>query len=382
MRARPMRTVLAFAQVVLGALAVAAALAATVGAMQGAGPPERFDVRAATPGERVTRGYALFEADALSRILELAPAVADAALAYELDRPVVEVGDRLYQFRSGAAVTPAFLRLGDVEIVAGVGFSDREVQLGERLALISEAAAQALFPGGDALGTELRVQQAGPPYRVVGVFRRVLDPGGPALLLTLDPNFGPLSTLSVLARPGETSAAREQALQATRTVYAERLAELGLGPGEDLLVTTPAEEDPDRDAARLELSVFAALGILALIVGSLGAFTLVTVDTIERRREVGLRRAMGESRLGVVRAFTLEAATTALLGGAVGVAAAWLVLPRLRPSMGPMGAGGLAFEPVAAAMTLGVVVVLNAAFTLPPTLHLTSSRPVEALREE
>lgn len=381
--ARPLRSGLTLAQVVLSTLAVTAALSAFRSTSIGSVPPERFDLVAATQGERTTRRYALFEPSDLGELAALTPAVAVLSLKYNLDLPTVEIGEDVYEFRSGAAVDSDFFDLRDVDVISGTPFTRQEVRLGEQVALVSEDAAAVLFPSGNAVGSEFRLRPQRTPYRVVGVFHRAHDPAGPALYVPLSSNASRFSALNVLALPGQAGEARQQLLLAARNVYAANLTALGVAAGDGFQWSAPGQEDADRDATRLNHVIFAAFAFITLVVSSIGAFSLLTVNAMERQRDVGLRRAMGETRAAVIRSFALEAAAIGLLGGVIGVVLTALILPLLRPAAGSaaVGEGALSFDPVAAVTALGVVVILNALLSLMPAVQLTSAQPVQALTE-
>jgi putative ABC transport system permease protein len=61
------------------------------------------------------------------------------------------------------------------------------------------------------------------------------------------------------------------------------------------------------------------LGAIALIVGAVGIANVMVMSTIQRRREIGLRRALGATRRHIAIQFTSEALTLSALGGAAGI---------------------------------------------------------------
>ena len=68
-------------------------------------------------------------------------------------------------------------------------------------------------------------------------------------------------------------------------------------------------------------SLFLGLGVVALIVGAVGVANIMLISVLERRSEIGLRRALGATQ-GQIRAqFLGESILLALIGGAVGVLA-------------------------------------------------------------
>jgi putative ABC transport system permease protein len=67
--------------------------------------------------------------------------------------------------------------------------------------------------------------------------------------------------------------------------------------------------------------LFLGLGAVALLVGAVGVANIMIISVLERRSEIGLRRALGATRAQIRTQFLSEAILLALAGGAVGVAA-------------------------------------------------------------
>src|ERR1022692_2671274 len=65
-------------------------------------------------------------------------------------------------------------------------------------------------------------------------------------------------------------------------------------------------------------SLFLGLGAVALLVGGIGIANVVVIAVLERRGEIGLRRALGASRVHIGIQFVAEAALLAVSGGAAG----------------------------------------------------------------
>jgi putative ABC transport system permease protein len=160
---------------------------------------------------------------------------------------------------------------------------------------------------------------------------------------------------------------------------------------DDLLAATANPENPSgvnvsqpssalvaqADAKSALNGLFLGLGAVALLVGAVGVANIMIISVLERRSEIGLRRALGATRGHIRTQFLSEAVLLGLLGGAVGVAlgvAATAVYAHTRhwPYVIPVEAwaGGIAASLIIGAVA-GLVPALRAA-RLSPTQALWS----------
>jgi putative ABC transport system permease protein len=159
---------------------------------------------------------------------------------------------------------------------------------------------------------------------------------------------------------------------------------------QSVLASTAAPEDPGEvgvsqpsnalvaraDAQSALSGLFLALGAVALLVGGVGVANIMVISVLERRSEIGLRRALGATR-GQIRAqFLLEAILLALLGGAAGIAAGVLATA----VYASVKHWTVVIPPIAWGGGIGAAIAIGAIAGLLPALRAARLSPTEALR--
>lgn len=122
-------------------------------------------------------------------------------------------------------------------------------------------------------------------------------------------------------------------------------------------------------------SLFLGLGAVALLVGAVGVANIMIIAVLERRSEIGLRRALGATRGHIRVQFLSEAILLALMGGAFGDGAGVLSTAIYAHIKG----WAIVIPPLAWAGGLGAAVLIGAAAGLVPALRAARMSPTEAL---
>ncbi|MGI5223730.1 ABC transporter permease [Actinoallomurus sp. CA-142502] len=145
----------------------------------------------------------------------------------------------------------------------------------------------------------------------------------------------------------------------------------------DVDVSQPSDALTARAAAKGAFnSLFLGLGLVALIVGAVGVANIMIISVLERRSEIGLRRALGATRGQIRTQFLSEAVMLALLGGVAGVAAGALTTAIYASTK-----GWAVVIPVQAWVGgIGAAIVIGAIAGLLPALRAARLSPTEALR--
>ena len=209
--------------------------------------------------------------------------------------------------------------------MAGEFLSPGDDQAQARVAVLGAEARARLFPGEDPVGKTLRIGSV--PFLVKGVLApRGAAPTGASLDNLL---FVPVSTAAkrLFDRDELTMAiaqvADEGQAETIRTAIKRLLRDrhrIAAGAIEDFTVTSPRAVMSQITAfgGVLQKLVVAAAGIAGLL-GGVAILVVMLSSVAARRREIGVRRAVGASRRAILSQFLAEAVLVSAIGGLTGV---------------------------------------------------------------
>lgn len=399
-RQRPLRLSLLLLQLFFSALIMTLSLTAALASRSPRLATERFNVIAGSEDANFVQTNAIFQAADVPELSALSPNVLRFGVLGELWEPNVILNGTRYAIRSGAQVSAGYFDIEPPDLVSGTLFTTEEIAQGDTVALLSDQAAKAVFGSADPIGKILLLlkqqfdpeAEAAPPtgYRIVGTFRS--EPGDPsnekpALYIPYPSDPAAVveaaSTLAVQAKPGAGEAARTEVLNVVRAHYADDLEAQNIELGKDFMIKAPDEDYFDTEVDR-DVLVFSLFGVVALVVSAIGIFSTTLVEVEARAHEIGIRRALGASTSMMVRRLLGHTLVTALVGTSAGIVTAALLLPRFRePALrvGLFGGTPLTFNPLAAVLVLGAVVLVSSVLGFVPALRVSRLKPVQALHE-
>ncbi len=148
---------------------------------------------------------------------------------------------------------------------------------------------------------------------------------------------------------------------------------------------TMTGDDFDRQAgsyAAMLNSVLVGIGLISLVVGGLSVVNTMAMSIAERTREIGIKRAIGASRIRIVREIVAESALMGCIGGTIGLALGALLVTLANEA--GRSSGTILFELTAgtALSSVAFSTVLGAVAGFVPALHAARLDPVTALRYE
>ncbi|MES2056043.1 MAG: ABC transporter permease [Pseudomonadota bacterium] len=124
--------------------------------------------------------------------------------------------------------------------------------------------------------------------------------------------------------------------------------------------------------------LLAAIGGVSLLVGGIGVMNVMLMSVMERRREIGLRAAIGATPRDLQLMFLIEAAVLALIGGLIGVALGVGASYFMARALG----WGFAVALYVLPLGTGMASIVGMIFGLYPAITASRVDPIEALRAE
>jgi putative ABC transport system permease protein len=285
-------------------------------------------------------------------------------------------------------VTPEYLQLMRIPLLQGRGFGEADTAASApRVMLVTKSAAERFWPGKDPLGQHIKPRWLNDWWTVVGVVGDVREnsmtqnlpewldgeiytPYGPHAIRGSGPEAAP-AELTLVIRTAEES-----------TQLGRELQEVVSGLNSDVPVTqigtlhgwlSEAVAGP-RSTASL-FSIFAAL---AVILGAVGVYGVISYSVAQRTREIGIRMALGAKRKQVLLLVVGHGARLAVVGVAIGLIGA-LLLTRLMASL-LYGVG--AADPFTYFVVAVLLVFIALAASYIPARRAMRVDPVVALRYE
>jgi predicted permease len=272
------------------------------------------------------------------------------------------------------AVSPDYFAVLGLPIVRGRTFTRAELDRGARAAIVTEATARRFWPGQDPVGRTI-VAASSPEtvLEIVGVVRdahmsNVANTESTYLYLAAGPSVQRRLTLLVRGETDFDPLARSIGSM-IKTLDAGLLAQV-----------QPLRANLDfwRTVSRSVAVLSGSLSALALGLASIGVYGVVSYTVTRRRREVGIRMALGASPRAVqalVLRETLRPIGAGVLLGVLAAAASSQLLERGLFGISP-------FDPVAFAAAAIFMLTVATMATVLPTRNALKVDPVDALRHD
>jgi len=287
---------------------------------------------------------------------------------------------RLFKYAS-----PGFFRTAGTRLIAGREITWTEVYDLRPVVMMSENLARELWGApAAALGKRVRQNPGMPWHEVIGVVQDVREDGvyhaAPATVYwpTMSAYVGPIAAGPTAIR-GVTFIVRSQRAGTEALLNQMRQAVWSVNPNLPVSPRT-MREVYDQSLARTSftLVMLAIAASMALLLGVVGIYGVISYTVSQRRREIGIRAALGAKKGELKATFVRQALALAGIGVAIGLGAA-AGLTRLLSSL---LYGITPLDPVTYATVPVVLVIATVLASYLPARRAASVDPVEALRVE
>ncbi len=344
---------------------------------------------AASQRSRFVNQYGLEYQDVL-RITEAFSSVRQV-VPVKIVRNVGRMGSRELELRL-MGTTPQWFELFHRPLLAGRLLTERDLEQGSNVAVLTEFVARALLSMEEPLGGNIRI--AGNAFKVVGILRSEgeggLTPDKPndvyVPLSVARGRFGDLSVRrSAGGREREMVELHQIIVQVAST---EEVPSAALGieamlrrfhPKEDYRVRVPlALLRQAQETKRTFNVVLGSIAGVSLLVGGIGIMNIMLASVTERTREIGIRRAIGATQSQIVGQFLIETLVLSTTGGCIGILVG-LLIPQLISSFADMP---VLVTPWSLVLSLGISMAVGIVFGLYPAIKAARLDPIQALRYE
>ncbi len=381
-----LRTVLGLVGVMLGIASVIAMI--SLGEIATAESRKRFEAlgtdilaitKSDTPAASRRQGAVIGLEDALA-LADMVPTVSEAA-------PQIEtLGSFAYGGRSVGrglkhGVSGTFARVNRLRVAEGRFLSDMDAE--RYFSVVGADVASAMRRGGarEVVGDVLEIDER--LFTVVGVLADTPETYGLAFELHANQSvFVPITTvrridprteIGLIVARVEAGAHHAGAARDVQAYFSGRTRGLALE-------VTSAEQLIGQMESQLGLMtlLLGAVGCISLIVGGIGVMNIMLISVAERRREIGIRRALGATRGNIQGQFLIEAVILTLCGGLAGIVVG------TGGSYGFCRFTGWEFfvSPASVVIGVGVSSVVGVFFGFQPAYQAARLDPIVALQGE
>jgi putative ABC transport system permease protein len=276
--------------------------------------------------------------------------------------------------------SPDYFAVMRIPILRGRSFVEGDREDRPPVAIVSGSAAQRFWPGRDPIGQHFQINVPGPEYTVVGVAGDVYSASletapQPTVYVPYRQDAFPFMTFVLRTRgfsDGSLVAnANVQALVQRAIWSVDKDQPLGA------VVTMDERMSQSMLRRRYSVTLLSAFGATAVLLAAVGLYGVLAFVVSQRRREIGVRIALGATAWDVIAGVLGEGLRLVALGMAVGLVLAFAVTRLMSALLFGISPNDVASFAGAAVLLIAVAVVAS----LVPAVRASRVDPIVALRE-
>ncbi len=334
-----------------------------------------------------TRSLGLSAADAAAA-MAVVPGAQSVALKKEIKADQLVYQTSIVQGRA-FAVSTSYASHGGLVVTKGRWFEEEDGETLAPVCVIGARLAKTLFGDIDPVGERIKLNHTW--LEVIGVLadRSAGKSEFEGVKLGLDDErlfvpwesgrarffFSPIEDeVDGISLQLDGKVAPDTAARVLQTLIQERHA----GADDTNLIVPMGLYRQNQQTQKIFTIVMSSIAAVSLLVGGIGIMNIMLANVLERRREIGLKRALGARRRDVVEQFLAEAlviaVSGALLGLALGVVAAY--------SIAALAGWSVAWSPLSLITAVAMCVAVGLVFGVFPAKQASTLDPIAALRSD
>jgi putative ABC transport system permease protein len=278
--------------------------------------------------------------------------------------------------------SPEYFAVMSIPLLRGRVFEEADREGRPMVAIVSSSTAQRYWPGRDPVGQHFQINVPGPEYTIVGV---VGDVRSASLEITPQPTIYvpyrqdafPFMTL-VMRTAGSADASPIQRSASLQASVRQAIWQVDKDQPIGAVLTMDEQLSHSMQRRRFSVTLLSIFGVVAALLAAVGLYGVLAFIVSQRRREIGVRIALGATGRDVITDVLGHGLRLAGLGMAVGLALA-LATTRLMSAL-LFGTSPTDIATFAGAATLLALIAVAA--SLVPALRASRVDPLVALRED
>lgn len=304
-------------------------------------------------------------------------------IPYEYAQLNVKYGNSTTSIRV-AGSTPEFFPGRKFEVERGTAFDERDLKQSSRVAIIGKTTVVNVFGEEDPMGQTIRIKTI--PFKVVGVLKtKGVDTDGAdqddvilVPLTTLMRRILNQTYIRTIYFEAVSKQSTTKAVVKLRTILRER-HKLREGQDDDFIIQNQVDlEQAKLETSRMFTDLIVGVASISLVVGGIGILAVMLISVKERTREIGMRRAVGATKMDIIQQFIVESLLIGVLGGVIGVS----IGVGITLGLSMWGPWTLVLDYRAVVVATGVCFMIGIVSGIFPAIKASRLDPMEALRVE
>ena len=273
-------------------------------------------------------------------------------------------------------VSEVYAALRGLELESGRFLQYIDVERRQKNCVIGTYIVNNMFDGQDPIGEVIKI--GGSNFNIIGVLKETADSkeGSDDDRIIIPYTLARTLTRSNIITSYVLSATTVETVDKATELTEEMLLKTYASTDYFTVTAMSAIIDTVNEMTGMMSAVLAGIAGISLLVGGIGIMNIMLVSVTERTREIGIRKSLGAKRRDIMSQFLVEAATTSIIGGIIGIILGLLIANGLASLINIKAA------PTAGSIVIafGVSALIGISFGYFPANKAAKLNPIDALR--